>query len=303
MIYTVTINPSLDYHLLVPSFCAGTINRAAEENIFPGGKGINVSAVLRNLMVPTTALGFTAGFTGEKIRSMLDCQGVKNDFIQLPEGMSRINVKVSSDSETEINGSGPKITLSHIEALFEKLAKLKDQDIVVLAGSVPASLPKSLYGQIAGRLKPTGAKVVVDAAKELLTGALGRCPFLIKPNRFELGEIVGKDLDTEEKITEAAKQMKDQGAVNVLVSMGEAGAMLLDKNGVFHRRCAPRGQVINSVGAGDSMVAGFLAGYLNSGVYEEAFKWAVCAGSATVFSKGLASRDRIEALMRQDLPQ
>ena len=311
MIYTVTFNPSLDYIVAVEDFTSGTINRTVDEKIFPGGKGINVSMVLKNLGVESVVLGFLAGFTGDSIRQMLEEKGVAADFIPV-DGMSRINVKLRSvrqdaDStdqyermtvkeETEINGRGPVITASAIETLYEKLDRLKADDILILAGSIPGTMPATIYMDIMQRLQGKGARVVVDATKELLKNVLPYQPFLIKPNHHELGELFGVELADKAEVICYAGKLQEQGARNVLVSMAGDGAVLIAEDGSVHQSKAPEGVVKNSVGAGDSMVAGFLAGYLEQGNYEAAFKLGVCAGSASAFSEELATRDEVLAL-------
>lgn len=301
MIYTVTLNPSLDYIVSVPHFQAGTINRTCEEKILPGGKGINVSIVLKNLGVESIALGFTAGFTGEEIRKRLKDMELHTDFITVQQGMSRINVKLRSDEETEINGMGPKVSEEEAEKLYRKLERLKDGDFLVLAGNIPTGLPQSMYTTILERVQEKKLKVVVDASKELLVSALAYHPFLIKPNHHELGEIFDAKLKTREDICSYAGKLQEMGARNVMVSMAGDGAILLKEDGHVLRSDAPKGRLVNSVGAGDSMVAGFLTGYLKTGNYQEAFKMGLSAGSASVFSEELAAAEDVEAIRRTHL--
>lgn len=301
MIYTVTFNPSLDYIVEVDSFVCGMVNRTKEETIFPGGKGINVSLMLQNLGYKSTALGFFAGFTGREIQRLLEEKGVSTDFISVSEGMSRINVKLCSQEETEINGQGPVISAGHIEQLYKKLDALQDGDILVLAGSIPDVMPSSMYMDIMKYLQDKKLKVVVDATKELLVNVLQYHPFLIKPNHHELGEIFGVDIKSKEEVVLYAKKMQEKGARNVLVSMAGDGAVLATETGQVFVADAPKGKVINSVGAGDSMVAGFLAGYLEQEDYANAFAMGVCAGSASAFSKELATKQDILELLSHNM--
>lgn len=299
MIYTVTFNPSLDYIASVEHFQAGAVNRTTKEVMFPGGKGINVSIVLKNLGVESCALGFLAGFTGEEIRRRFTEQGCMEEMIMLKDGYSRINVKLRSDEESEINGQGPEISEEAVNELYRKLDELKEGDILVLAGSIPSSMHDTAYSDIMERLKERKIRVAVDATKDLLVNVLKYHPFLIKPNHHELGEIFGRELTTRDEIVEYAFRLKEMGAVNVLVSMAGDGAILVDENEAVHESPAPVGTVVNSVGAGDSMVAGFLAGYLKNQNYEEAFKTGIAAGSASAFSEGLADRKKVEEILLQ----
>lgn len=292
MIYTVTFNPSLDYIVAVENFACGTVNRSIDEKIFPGGKGINVSMVLKNLGFENTALGFLAGFTGDRVEQLLEEKGITTDFIPVA-GMSRINVKLCSNEETEINGRGPVIAAADIEVLYEKLDALKADDILVLAGSIPSTMPTTIYMDIMQHLQGRGIRIVVDATKDLLKNVLAYQPFLIKPNNHELGELFGVELTTKEEVICYAKKLQEQGARNVLVSMAGAGAVLVAEDGSVYQAEAPKGIVKNSVGAGDSMVAGFLAGYLEHGNYKEAFKMGICAGSASAFSEELATKNEV----------
>ncbi len=296
MIYTVTFNPSLDYIVTVEDFKLGRVNRTSTELIYPGGKGINVSIVLKNLGFDNIALGFEAGFTGKEIIRLINEAGVSHDFIHVDSGISRINVKVRSSSESEINGQGPLIDNSHINELYKKLDQLKKGDILVLAGSIPTVMPSSMYMDIMKYLAERDVKVIVDATKDLLVNVLEYKPFLIKPNNHELGEIFGVELTTRDEVVCYAKKLKEMGACNVLVSMAGEGAVLVAEDGSVIKSKAPKGKVKNSVGAGDSMVAGFIAGYLTSKDYKEAFKTGVCTGSASAFSDKLATKEEVEAL-------
>ncbi len=298
MIYTVTFNPAVDYVVYVRDFESGAVNRTQEESIFFGGKGINVSTVLQRLGVDTVALGFLAGFTGAAIEQGLQQMGIRTDFIHLRQGLTRINVKIKASCETEINGQGPQISGEALEALFQKLEILRPGDMLVLAGSIPSSLPDTIYEQILRQLKDRQILPVVDATRDLLCQVLPYRPFLIKPNHIELGEIFGRVLKTEAEVRECALALQQKGARNVLVSMAAKGALLLDEKGGFHRIQAPPGKARNSVGAGDSMVAGFLAGYLETGDYAHALRLGTAAGSATAFSEGLATREDILQLFQ-----
>ena len=297
MIYTVTLNPAIDYVMTLPCFKEGTVNRSANEEIFFGGKGINVSVILNRLGVPSTALGFTAGFTGAAIEQGLSVEGISTDFVRLSAGNSRINVKLNSVQETEINGQGPVITEDDLRRLFQKLETLREGDVLILAGSVPSTLPNDIYEQILSRLSDRGILFVVDAAGDLLTNVLKYRPFLIKPNHIELGEIFDTEITSFEQAAEYARELQMQGAGNVLVSMGSQGAVLLDENGAVTPMKAPKGTAVNTVGAGDSMLAGFVAGYLDGGDYSHALSLATAAGAATAFSKGLAEKELIYRLL------
>lgn len=299
MIYTVTFNPALDYIVFLDDMKLGDINRATRESIFYGGKGINVSTILNTLGLETTALGFVAGFTGKAIEEGLASMGIHTDFIHLPEGNSRINVKVKHGDETEINGQGPVITDEAIEALFAKLDTLTEDDILVLAGSIPNTLPEDIYEKILARLEEKRIRIAVDATKDLLLNVLKYHPFLIKPNNHELGEMFHTVCKTKDDIEHYAKELQKMGARNVLISMAGDGAILITEEGETIQMGTPKGKVINSVGAGDSMVAGFLAGYLKNGSYEEALKTGTAAGSATAFSEGLASVEMFQKMMEQ----
>jgi 1-phosphofructokinase len=298
MIYTVTFNPAIDYVVhLNGSFKLGGINRNAFEDFQFGGKGINVSNVLRTLGIDTAALGFVAGFIGDGLENGLRGMGLKTDFIHVKEGMTRVNVKIKADEETELNGIGPVITDSDMDKLIEKLDKITADDVLVFSGSIPKCLPGDTYEKLMARLDGRGIPIAVDAEKDLLVNVLKYHPFLIKPNNHELGAIFGKVLKTDEEIAECAKKLQEMGARNVLISMAGDGAMLLDEKGGVHRIGCPKGKVQNSVGAGDSMVAGFLAGYMQTGDYEYALKLGTATGSATAFSIGLASKPLIDELL------
>lgn len=300
MIYTVTFNPAIDYVVRLDTpLQAGTVNRAAGEDCVLGGKGINVSGILAQLDCPSVALGFVAGETGAWLERGLAAQGLQTDFIHLSSGMTRINVKIKAGQETELNGAGPAIPPQAMEALQQKLDALQPGDILVLAGSIPSSLPSDTYERVLKRLQGHGVRAVVDASGRLLANVLPYEPFLIKPNHHELAEIAGRALHGDEEITAAARKLQEQGARNVLVSMAGDGALLLDETGAVHRIGTPKGTVINSVGAGDSMLAGFLAGYLQSGSYQDALRLGTACGSATAFSLGLAPRKEIDHLLEQ----
>ena len=294
MIYTVTFNPSLDYIVSMNGFEMGMTNRTTEEQMFPGGKGINVSIVLSNLGIENTALGFTAGFTGEQIEKEIRKMGLLTDFIFIDRGLSRINVKLKDYDGTEINGMGPDIDEESVDKLYKKLDGLRSGDVLILAGSIPKSLPDSIYSDILERLKDRGVLFVVDATKELLMNVLQYKPFLIKPNNHELGEIFGVTLNTREDVVPYAKKLQEKGAGNVLVSMAGQGAVLADENGDVHMLEAPKGKLVNAVGAGDSMVAGFMAGWTQKKDYEYAFRMGVSTGSASAFSELLATREEVE---------
>lgn len=296
MIYTVTFNPSLDYIVAVDDFQLGMTNRTTFEQILPGGKGINVSIVLNNLGLETTALGFVAGFTGEEIRRRVEGIGCLSKFIPIESGISRINMKLRSIEGTEINGMGPAISAEKIEELMRLLDDLTDTDMLVLAGSIPSSMPNSMYMDIMKRLKDKHVLIVVDATRELLVNVLRYHPFLIKPNNHELGEIFGVELKTRSAVVPYAKKLQEMGARNVLISMAGEGAVLVAEDGSFYETHAPKGTLVNGVGAGDSMVAGFLAGWLETGDYSHAFKMGVAAGSASAFSELLATKAEIEQL-------
>lgn len=293
MIYTVTFNPSLDYMVSVEEFQLGRTNRTSSELLLPGGKGINVSAVLSNLGISNTALGFTAGFTGKEIVRRLEEMKISSDFIEIPEGNSRINIKLTSIDGTEINGNGPNIEPKHVEMLLEQLKKLRSGDILVLAGSIPSTMSDDIYKDIMKMLEEKDVLIVVDATKDLLCNVLEHHPFLIKPNNHELGEIFGVEIKTRNEIVSYAKRLQENGARNVLVSMAGEGAIMIAENGEVFDTPAPKGELKNGVGAGDSMVAGFIAGWMETKSYEHAFYMGVSAGSASAFSEYLATKEEI----------
>jgi 1-phosphofructokinase len=298
MVYTVTFNPAIDYVVHTGEMKLGSVNRSVSEEMYFGGKGINVSMVLAELGVRSKALGFTAGFTGEAIEQGVRSMGIDADFVRLSQGNSRINVKIKSDEETELNGQGPHIDDESLAKLFEKLNELKDGDTLILAGSIPNSLPSDIYEKILQHLSDRKIKAVVDATKDLLLNVLKYHPFLIKPNNHELGEIFGKALTSDSEIAEYAAKLQDMGARNVLVSMAGDGALLLDEHGNIHKCGVCKGTVKNSVGAGDSMVAGFTAGSLE-GDYDYALRLGTACGGATAFSDGLAKKELIFELIKQ----
>ena len=300
MIYTVTFNPAIDYVVHTDEMSVGRVNRANAEKIYFGGKGINVSIVLNELGIKSRVLGFAAGFTGDAIEKGVAEKGIETDLVHLADGFSRINVKIKSGDETELNGQGPDIDGESLDRLFSKLDMLSDGDTIVLAGSIPASMPADVYEKILERLSGKNIRAVVDATKGLLLNVLKYKPFLVKPNNFELGEMFGVTLHTNEDIEKHARKLKDMGAQNVLVSMAGDGALLLDENGETHLCGVCRGTVRNSVGAGDSMVAGFIAGLERCpGDYEYALRLGTAAGGATAFSDGLAEKEEIFRLLEQ----
>lgn len=298
MIYTVTFNPAVDYVVHTGEMKLGSVNRLKKEEIYFGGKGINVSLVLNELGMKSRALGFVAGFTGDAIEKGIAQKGVETDFVHLDNGFSRINVKIKSGEETELNGQGPVIDENALNELFKKLDKLEEGDTIVLAGSIPGSMPSDIYEKILKYLSKKKIRAVVDATKDLLMNVLKYKPFLVKPNHHELGEIFGVTLKNNGEIAKYAAKLKEMGAQNVLVSMASDGALLLDENGKIHVCGVCQGTVKNSVGAGDSMVAGFIAG-VGKGDYEYALRLGTAAGGATAFSDGLAQRDDIYRLLEQ----
>ena len=299
MINTITLNPSLDYVVKVENFKADALNRSSNEQIYAGGKGINVSIVLKNLGVDNTALGYVAGFTGDEILRQIKEHNVDCDFVKLKSGMSRINVKLKSDGETEINGSGPDITEKDLESLYEKVNKLGKGDFLILSGSIPNSVPDDIYERIIKSLLDKEGEFIVDATKDLLLKVLKYRPFLIKPNHHELAEMFDVELKSDEDIITYGKKLQEMGAKNVLISMAGDGAILLPENGEPIKREVPKGVLKNSVGAGDSMVAGFLWGYLKNKNLDEAFKMGIATGSASAFSEELATKEEVENLLLQ----
>ena len=297
MIYTVTLNPSIDYVIKVDKLTTGNINRVNEEHVYPGGKGINVTRILKSLDNDNIALGFVSGFTGDYIINSLQELNLKSDFIKVKEGFTRINVKVKSEEETEINGQGPKISEEELNQFYKVIDKLVDGDILILSGSIPSCLDERLYESIMKKVEDRDIKVIVDATKNLLLNVLKYKPFLIKPNNHELAEMFNVELNSTEDVVFYARKLKEMGAQNVLISMGKDGALLVtEKDEVFASSVA-KGEVINSVGAGDSMVAGFIAGYLKSNSYEEALRLGAASGGATAFSSDLATREFIDKLV------
>lgn len=293
MIYTVTLNPALDYVIQVDNFKAGQINRNKKEDIYYGGKGINVSCILNELDIDSTALGFIAGFTGKALDEGLTNVGIRTDFIEVEQGMTRINVKMKSNEETEINGMGPVIEEADFNALIQKVKKLSKGDMLILSGNIPKSMQSDTYERIIEQLDPK-VDLIVDAEKYLLMKILKFHPFLIKPNNLELEEIFDVKLTGEEDIIVYAKKLQELGARNVLVSMAKDGAILVDEEGNIYKQGVAKGEVVNSVGAGDSMVAGFIAGYIKKNDYAYALKLGTACGGATAFHSGLATREQIE---------
>lgn len=299
MIYTVTFNPSLDYIVSVDDFKLGLTNRTSYELMLPGGKGLNVSTVLRNLGIENTALGFIAGFTGEEIRKEIEASGVKSEFIIIEEGLSRINVKLKSIDGTEINGQGPEISREKVAELMKRLEQLDEGDVLFLAGSIPSSMPDDIYREIMKQLQGKGVRIVVDATKDLLMNVLEYHPFLIKPNNHELGEIFHTELKTRAEVIPYARKLQEMGARNVLISMAGEGAVLVAENGEEYTSPAPKGKLVNGVGAGDSMVAGFMAGWMEKEDYGHAFHMGIAAGSASAFSEYLATSSEIDAVYKR----
>lgn len=299
MIYTVTLNPSIDYVVYLPKFHEGDVNRTSKDEYLVGGKGINVSVVLNNLGMESVCLGFIAGYTGKEIERLVKESGCSSQFITVKEGISRINIKMKHGQETEINGQGPNIGEEEVRLLLEQVNHLNNGDILVLAGSIPSSLPITIYKEIMEIVKEKEVLCIVDTTKDLLRGVLQYRPFLIKPNHYELSEIFGVTIESRSEIIEYGKKLQQLGARNVFVSRASKGAILLTEGGRVIETMAPSGTVVNSVGAGDSMIAGFLASYLSHSDYERAVKYAVATGSASAFSSALATKDSVEALVKQ----
>ena len=297
MIYTVTLNPSIDYVIKVDKLTTGNINRVNEEHVYPGGKGINVTRILKSLDNDNIALGFVSGFTGDYIINSLQELNLKSDFIKVKQGFTRINVKVKSEEETEINGQGPKISEEELNQFYKVIDKLVDGDILILSGSIPSCLDERLYESIMKKVEDRDIKVIVDATKNLLLNVLKYKPFLIKPNTHELAEMFNVELNSTEDVVFYARKLKEMGAQNVLISMGKDGALLVTENDEVFASSVAKGEVVNSVGAGDSMVAGFIAGYLKSNSYEEALRFGAASGGATAFSSDLATREFIDKLV------
>jgi len=299
MFYTMTLNPALDYNMTLNEFARSRVNRSVKEEMIPGGKGLMVSRMLKNLGIESTAFGLVAGFTGAELTRMVHDLGVRTSFVSLPNGMTRINVKLWGGLEGEINASGPACDEKSLQALFEKLTVLTKEDTLVLSGSVPASLPKDIYVDMIKHVKEKGARIVVDATGELLKNTLPYRPFLIKPNHHELGELYGVSLTTKEDVAQYAKKLQAEGARNVLVSMAGDGAVLVGADGSVWFGEAPQGTVVNTVGSGDSMVAGFLAGYEAAHSVEQAFRTGIASGSASAFSAELGTKVEVEILLQQ----
>jgi 1-phosphofructokinase len=299
MIYTITLNPSIDYIVHLDKLVDGITNRTTTEEYYFGGKGINVSFVLAELDLDSTALGFTAGFTGEAIENGVKEKGIKSDFIKLRDGISRINIKIKAGEETEINAQGPNIAPDELESLMSKLDCIQDGDTLILAGSIPNTLPDDTYENMLERLKDKNVRIVVDATKKLLVNSLKYNPFLIKPNRQELSEIFDVEVKSEEDTIKYAKELQKLGAKNVLISLGGEGAMLVDENGDVHKAGVLKEKVINTVGSGDSMVAGFVAGYEKEKSYPYALKLGSVCGNATAFLPGLATKEKINELLKK----
>ena len=289
MIYTVTLNPSIDYVIKVKELVKGHINRVNEEHVYPGGKGINVTRILKNLDNDNIALGFVSGFTGDYIINSLKELGLKSNFIKVEQGFTRINVKIKSEEETEINGQGPNIKKEELDEFYKVIDQLVDGDILILSGSIPSCLDEKLYEDIMKRVEHKNIKVVVDATKNLLLNVLKYKPFLIKPNNHELAEMFNVELNTTQDIIFYAEKLKEMGAQNVLISMGKDGALLVSEDNQVLISSVAKGEVVNSVGAGDSMVAGFISGYLKSQNYEDALRLGAASGGATAFSSDLAT--------------
>ena len=296
MIYTLTLNPALDYRIHVDNYKSGQVNRTSSEKILAGGKGLNVSTILHHLGISTTALGFLAGFTGEAVAALIEQEGVPQDFIMLPAGNTRINIKLHAQEETEINGIGAPIDADSMKQLYDKLDAVQSGDIIVLAGSIPASLPDTIYCDIMERYRDKGVRFAVDATGDLLKKSLAYHPFLIKPNHHELGELFGVKLHRPAEVVKYARKLQEWGAVNILVSMAERGAVLIDENGEVYQQGAFRGKVISSTGAGDSMLAGFLAAYERTGNVVQGLYLGISAGSASAFSENLATKEQIAEL-------
>lgn len=301
MIYTVTFNPALDYLMYVDELQSNDINRTVGEQLFYGGKGINVSVILSRLGIENKALGFLAGFSGHQLEEMLDADSIDNDFVYLKKGYTRINVKIKSSKEIDINANGPEIDSDDIDALFQKLEDLQKGDCLVLAGSIPNTLPNNIYEKILDRLKDKGIDFVVDATGDLLKNVLKYKPLMVKPNHHELGEIFGVEINTLDDIKLYGKKLQEMGAKNVLVSRGKNGAALLDENGELHTTENVEGKIVSSVGCGDSMVAGFLAGYYKSGDYSYALKLGSACGNATAFSPNLATKEEIDKMLQNEI--
>ena len=299
MFYTMTLNPALDYNMTTGEFIKERVNRSVKEEIIPGGKGLMVSRMLKNLGVESTAFGLVAGFTGAELTRLVHEFGVRTNFVSLPKGMTRINVKLWGALEGEINATGPECDEKSLQAVLEKLSVLTSKDILVLAGGVPASLPKDLYVTIMKQLREKSPRIVVDATGDLLRSVMPYGPFLVKPNHHELGELYNVTLETKEEVLPYAKKLREEGAKNVLVSMAGAGAVLAAEDGSVWFGEAPKGQVVNTVGSGDSMVAGFLAKYEETKDPGKAFSNGIASGSASAFSETLGTKEEVELLLQK----
>lgn len=299
MVYTITFNPAIDYILQVENLKLGKINRTKTEKIFPGGKGLNVSIVLKNLGIENTAIGFIAGFTGEELKREIEDRGIKTDFIKVNKGITRINIKINSNKETAINGNGPQITEENIDELLNKIEKIQKEDMVVISGNIPKGINSNIYEIICKKLEKKQIPFIVDATQELLINVLKNKPFLIKPNKEELEETFNAKIKTKEEIILHAKKLQQKGAENVLISLGGDGAILVDSKEKIYYSKAPKGKVVNTVGAGDSMIAGFIAGYNRSGDIGQAFKIGIAAGSASSFSMELATLEEVNNLLKE----
>ena len=295
MVYTITLNPALDYTISIKQLILNEINTSESEEILPGGKGINVSIILKRLGIDTVTLGFISGFTGEEIKRLIENEKIKTDFIKIKNGNSRINVKILEEKrETAINSCGPFLENEYIEKLYQKLENLNKEDILVLSGSIPKGINEDIYEKICKKVKEKNVKIVVDATKDLLVNTLKYRPFLVKPNHYELGEIFNTKITNKEQAIDCAKKLQKSGAQNVLVSMGNNGSVLFDENKKIYKKEALQNKtIINTVGAGDSMVAGFLAGYLKYKNYEDALKLGISSATATVCSKHLGTKEKI----------
>lgn len=300
MVYTVTLNPALDYVMKLKALRTDDINRTDGEEIYYGGKGINVSVILTQLGIPNTALGFLGGFTGKKLEEMLKNDNVSCDFNYLKNGDTRINVKIKADKEIDLNACGPEITKEDMQSFLRKLDGIKSGDYLILAGSIPNTLPDDIYEQILERVGDRNINCVVDATGDLLKNVLKYEPFLIKPNHHELGDLFSVQIKSDDDIVKYSKKLQEMGAKNVLVSMAKDGAMLTDENGNVHKIGNAKGKLINSVGCGDSMVAGFTAGYIKTADYSYALRLGSACGNATAFSEKLATREEIERVFNAE---
>jgi 1-phosphofructokinase len=300
MVYTVTLNPALDYVMKLKNLRTDDINRTDGEEIYYGGKGINVSVILTQLDIPNTALGFLGGFTGKKLEEMLKSDGISCDFNYLKSGDTRINVKIKADKEIDLNACGPEITKEDMQSFLKKLDGIRDGDYLILAGSIPKTLPDDIYERMLERVSDRKVNCVVDATGDLLKNVLKYRPFLIKPNHHELGDLFSVEIKSDDDIVKYSKKLQEMGAKNVLVSMAKDGAMLTDENGNVHKIGNAKGKLVNSVGCGDSMVAGFTAGYIETADYSYALRLGSACGNATAFSEKLATREEIERVFNAE---